>query len=267
MESGNMATVNEKMTALADEIRELSGTTTSKSIDTMTTDVNTANLAINDQTDLITQIRNIANNLPEAGGGATEINLQDKTVTPTTSQQTVTADNGYDGLDTVTVNAIPSSYIQPSGTKTVTTNGTHDVKTYASVSVNVAGEDVTAETNAYTTKLASLETAVSALEAELAGKASGGGGGTAETCTITIMAEAPVNNSTFYYADVSGTMCTQTVSGMDMMMGGTTITCMKNSFIYAYMTFDNVSGATFQNITRIDNNCIFVSGDATYTIG
>lgn len=37
-----------------------------------------------------------------------------------------------------------------------------------------SGEDVTNETNAYTTKLASLETAVAALESELAGKASGG---------------------------------------------------------------------------------------------
>lgn len=96
--------------------------------------------------------------------------------------------------------------------------------------------------------------------------AGGSGGGAAETCTITIMASAPVNGSTFYYADVSGTMCTQTVSGMDMMMGGATITCMKNSFIYAYMVFGNVNGATFQNITRIDSNCIFVSGNATYTI-
>lgn len=49
-----------------------------------------------------------------------------------------------------------------------------------------SGEDVTNETNTYTAKLASLETAVAALETELEGKASGGSGGSVETCTVTL---------------------------------------------------------------------------------
>lgn len=36
--------------------------------------------------------------------------LQDKTVTPTESTQTLSADSGYGGLGTVTVNPIPSNY-------------------------------------------------------------------------------------------------------------------------------------------------------------
>lgn len=67
------------------------------------------------------------------------INNQNKTVTPTTSQQTINADSGYSGLGTVTVNRIPTNYIIPSGNKAITENGTNiDVTQYATVSVSVA---------------------------------------------------------------------------------------------------------------------------------
>ena len=71
------------------------------------------------------------------GGGGAEVVLQNKTVTPTKSTQNVTADTGYTALSKVTVNPIPSNYIDPSGTKTITANGTHDVNEYEKVSVNV----------------------------------------------------------------------------------------------------------------------------------
>lgn len=88
---------------------------------------------VNAQANLITQIATVLEN--KASGEPT---LQTKTVTPSASVQNVVPDSGYDGLNKVTVNAIPSNYIIPSGTLTITTNGTHNVKNYASAIVSVA---------------------------------------------------------------------------------------------------------------------------------
>lgn len=70
------------------------------------------------------------------------LETKSKTYTPTESQQTETiqAGSGYYGLEkvNVTVDPIPSQYIIPSGTKSITSNGVEDVTEYASVNVSVS---------------------------------------------------------------------------------------------------------------------------------
>lgn len=59
-------------------------------------------------------------------------NLQTKSVTPTKSQQTVSPDSNYDGLSSVTVNAIPNEYI----TTTDATANASDIVSGATAYVN-----------------------------------------------------------------------------------------------------------------------------------
>lgn len=59
-----------------------------------------------------------------------------KTYTPGASEQSESFGDSIH-VDSVTVKAIPSSYIVPSGSKSITANGTHDVTSVASAVVNV----------------------------------------------------------------------------------------------------------------------------------
>lgn len=107
------------------------------------------------------------NNLPEAGEGGTP-SLQDKTVTPTTNIQIVTADSAYDGLDTVTVEAIPSDYI-------VTTDATAEAgEIMEGETAYVNGSKVTG-TFTIDDELTTQDDLIAQIATALEGKAAGGG--------------------------------------------------------------------------------------------
>ena len=64
-------------------------------------------------------------------------NLQEKEATPTKEIQQIIADQQYDGLSKVVVNAIPDEYIIPSGEINISQNGTYDVTDKTNAIVNI----------------------------------------------------------------------------------------------------------------------------------
>lgn len=96
--------VNTKMTAIADELRTLSGQTEALTLDAMASAGAAANADVSVQADLIAQIQTALE-----GKTSVSLVLQEKTVSPTTSAQSITPDSGYDGLSKVTVNAMTTA--------------------------------------------------------------------------------------------------------------------------------------------------------------
>ena len=88
----------------------------------------------------IRELIEIAENLPDAGGGGSaDPVLQKGEATPTKAVQKFTPGTGYDGFSEFTVKAIPDEYVIPAGSVMVTENGEYNVagKAVAKVSVPI----------------------------------------------------------------------------------------------------------------------------------
>lgn len=93
------------------------------------------NAVLTEQEALIAELQDTLRGKAAGGGEVVEPVIKPLEVT---ENGTYTAPDGVDGYSPVTVNVpIPDGYIVPSGTKTITENGTHDAREFESVDVNV----------------------------------------------------------------------------------------------------------------------------------
>lgn len=122
------------------------------------------------------------NALPEAGGGTVDPVLQSKTVSPATSEQVVTPDEGYDGLSDVTVEAVAlqSKIIIPSASEqTVAPDSGYDGLSQ----VTVEGDSNLVPAN--------IVSGVSIFGVEGSAE-SGGSDGSLERCSVSVKAVGPI---------------------------------------------------------------------------
>lgn len=152
-------------------------------------------------TTTIQELLNTITSLPEAGTDLPELINEGSASDLLSGKQLIDSDgNVVDGTFTIDTELDTQD------------NLISQIQTALQNKAAATGEDITSETNAYTTKLATLETAISALETELQGKASGGsGGGSVKTCTVSM--DDYSNTATLYYTDADMTHKTLTGTG------------------------------------------------------
>lgn len=162
------------------------------------------------------------------------ISLQSKTVSPSESSQTVTADNGYDGLSQVTVNAVSNTYVGSGVTKKSattytpsTSNQTIASGTYLSGAQTIKGDSNLVASN--------IKSGVSIFGVSGSYTASGGSG--LDTSDATAQPKDIVKGYTAY---VNGEKITGTINEITGALGATatTINSSGSNYIQYSYTFD-----------------------------
>lgn len=141
----------------------------------------------------------VVETIDQYGGTIVEISgepvtLQPKTAIPSTSSQVIGPDSSYTGLSEVTIEAIPSQYIIPTGTININNNDIVDVTNYAFASVNIPTG--TARTSTDLTANGSTITAPAGLYSVAASKSVSGGTAATPATTISITPSISINTST-----------------------------------------------------------------------
>lgn len=146
------------------------------------------------------------------GGG---VNNQNKTVTPSESKQTITPDSGYTGLGTVTVNAIPTTYVGSGITQRSSTD------------LTMSGATVTAPAGYYASAASKTITA-GTLGTPVATK------GTVSNHTISVTPK--VTNTTGYITGGTKTGTAVSVSASELVSGTLEVTTNGTKDVTNYAT-------------------------------
>lgn len=195
-------------------------------------------------------------------GGASGASLQSKTVSPSESAQTIKADNGYDGLSQVTVNAVSRTYVGSGVTKksaATYTPGTSDQSIASGQYLN-GTQTIKGDSNLTAGNIRS-GVKIFNVTGSYAGSSSSGG---TDTSDATATASDIAKGKTAYVqgAKVTGTVDTYT-DGETCYWACFEVTSDNTSYIYYYLD-PGKNGMLIKNGARVRAQAMLSNfGDAT----